>query len=80
VQRLEIQAVGRVVIGADRFRIAVDHHRFEARILQREAGVAAAIIELDTLPDPVRAAAQDRDLAPAVGALSSSGSPKLGAS
>ena len=31
---------------------------------QREGRVAAAIIELDPLPDPVRAAAEDHHLAP----------------
>ena len=30
-QRLEIQPVGRVVVGRHRLGIAVDHHRFEAR-------------------------------------------------
>ena len=61
-QRLEIQPVRRVVVGADRFRVAVDHDRLIARIGQREAGVAAAIVELDPLADPVGTAAQDDDL------------------
>jgi hypothetical protein len=42
--------------------------------------VAAAIVELDALPDPVRPAAEDDDLLAVDGWLSSSGSPKLGAS
>jgi hypothetical protein len=62
-QRLEIEAVGRVVIGAHRFRIAVDHDRLVARPPAAHSRVAATIIELDPLPDPVRPAAQDHDLA-----------------
>ena len=61
-QRLEIEPVGGVIVGRNRFRIAVDHDRLIARLRQREAGVDAAIIELDPLPDPVRSAAQDDDL------------------
>ena len=61
-QRLEIQSVGGVVVGRHRFRIAVDHDGLEAGVVQREAGVAAAIVELDALADPVRSAAEDDDL------------------
>ena len=66
-QRLEIEPVGNVVVGRDRLGIAVDHDGLEAVILQREAGMDAAVVELDSLPDPVRAAAEDYDLAPIVG-------------
>ena len=79
-QRLEIEPVGRVVIGRHRLRVAVDHDRLEAGLGQREAGVAAAIIELDPLPDPVGPAAEDDDLAAVARLASFSGSPKLGAS
>ena len=61
-QRLEIEAVGGVVIGRHRLRIAIDHDRLIAGLLQRISGVDAAIVELDPLPDPVRPAAQDHDL------------------
>ena len=61
-QRLEVQAVGRVVIGRHGFRIAVDHDRFVAVLAQRERGVHAAVVELDALPDAVRAAAEHDDL------------------
>ena len=61
-QRLEVQAVGGVVVGADRLRVAVDHDGLEAGIAQRVAGVHAAIVELDPLPDAVRPAAEDDDL------------------
>ncbi len=63
-QRLEIETVAGVRVGRDRLRIAVDHDRLESRFLQREGGVAAAIVELDPLPDPVGPAAEDHDLAP----------------
>ena len=61
-QRLEIEPVGGVVVGRDRLRVAVDHDGLVARLLQREGGVAAAIVELDALADAVRAAAEDHDL------------------
>ncbi len=62
-QRLEIEPVGGVVVGRDGLRVAVDHDRLEAGLAQREAGVAAAIVELDALADAVGAAAEDDDLA-----------------
>ena len=61
-QRLEIEPVGGVVVGRDGLGIAVDHDRLVARVGQREAGVAAAIVELDALADAVRAAAEDDHL------------------
>ena len=61
-QRLEIEPVGGVVVGRDGLRIAVDHDRFVAGVGEREAGVAAAIVELDALADAVRAAAEDDHL------------------
>ena len=60
---LEIEAVGGVVIGGDRLRVAVDHDGLVAGIAEREAGVAAAIVELDALADAVGTAAEDDDLA-----------------
>ncbi len=61
-ERLEVQAVAGVVIGRNRLRIAVHHDRLDAELLQRERGVAAAVVELDSLADAIRAAAQDHDL------------------
>ena len=61
-ERLEIEAVGGVVVGRHGFRVAVDHDRFIARVMQREAGMAAAIVELDALADAVGPAAEDDDL------------------
>ena len=63
-QRLEVQAIDGVVVGRDRLRVAVDHDRLEPLLAQREGGVAAAVVELDALPDAVRAAAEDHDLLP----------------
>ena len=61
-QRLEVQAVGRVVVGRHGFRIAVDHDRLVAVLAKRERGMDAAVVELDALPDAVRAAAEHDDL------------------
>ena len=60
-ERLEIEPVGGVVIGRDRFGIAIHHHGFEAVFLEREGGVAAAIIEFNSLPDAVGTAAENHD-------------------
>ena len=61
-ERLEIEPVGGVVVGRHRLRIAVDHDGLVADSLQREGGMAAAIVELDALADAVRPAAEDDDL------------------
>src|SRR5262249_55934634 len=61
-ERLEIEAIAGVVIGGDGFGIAVHHDRFDAKLLEREGGVAAAVIELDALADAVGAAAENHDL------------------
>ena len=58
-QRLEVQAVGGVVVRGDGLRVAVDHHGLVARVAQREGGVDAGVVELDALADAVRAGAQD---------------------
>ncbi len=61
-ERLEIEPVGGVVVGRHGLGVAVDHDRFIARVMQREAGMAAAIVELDALADAVGPAAEDDDL------------------
>ena len=63
-QRLEVQPIDGVVVGRHGLGVAVDHHGLEPFVAQRERGVAAAVVELDPLPDPVRAAAEDHDLLP----------------
>ena len=58
-ERLEVEAVRGVVVGRDRLRVAIDHHRLVAQPPERLDGVDAAVVELDPLPDPVRARAED---------------------
>ena len=75
-QRLEVEAVARVVVGRDGLGVAVDHHRVAARLADRHRRVDAAVVELDALPDPVRPAAED-DHARPVAALDLVGPPAL---
>ena len=63
-ERLEVQPVGRVVVGRHGLGVAVDHDRLEPGLAQREAGVHAAVVELDALADPVRARPEDDHLVP----------------
>ena len=67
-QGLEIEAIGGVVVGRHRLRVAVDHDRLDPGLAQRIGGVNAAVVELDPLADAVRPAAEDDHLA-AVGRL-----------
>ena len=60
-QWFEVEPIAGVVVGADGLRIAVDHHRLVAGVAERERGVHAAVVELDALPDAIRAAAEDDD-------------------
>ena len=53
-----------VVVGADGLGVRVDHDHLVAVGPQGEGGLAAAVVELDPLADPVRAAAQDHDPRP----------------
>jgi hypothetical protein len=62
-ERLEVEPVGGVVVGRDGLRVAVDHDRLEPGIGERERRVHAGVVELDPLADPVRARAEDHDLA-----------------
>ena len=75
-ERLEIEPVGGVVVGRDRLRIAVDHDGLVAGLAQREAGMAAAIVELDALADAVGAAAEDHHLVLVRGPASPPGCPR----
>ena len=70
-QRLEIVPVRRVRIGRNGLRIAIAHDGLEPGALllsaiapQRESGVAATIVKLDPLPDPIWSAAKNHHLAP----------------
>ena len=62
---LEVEAVRGVVVGGDRFRIRVDEDGLVAERSERARGVHAAVVELDPLPDSVRARAEHHDRASA---------------
>ena len=66
-QRLEIEPVGGVVIRRNGLGIAVDHDRFDPGVAQAVGRVHAAVIELDSLADSVRPAAENDHLAPVAG-------------
>ena len=61
-ERLKVEAVAGVVVGGDGLRVAVDHDGLVAVVLERESGVAAAVVELDALADAVGAGAENDDL------------------
>ena len=63
-QRLEVEAVGGVVVGRDRLGVAVDHHRVAAGLAHGHRRVHAAVVELDALADAVRARAEDHHARP----------------
>ena len=60
-ERLEVEAVAGVVVGGDRLRIAVDHDGLVAVFAQGVRGVAAAVIEFNSLPDTVWTRAENDD-------------------
>ena len=58
---LKVELVGGVVVGGDGLGVGIDHDGLVAELAQGEAGVDAAVIELDALTDAVRAATEDHD-------------------
>ena len=62
-QRLEVERVGYVVVGADRLGVDVHHYRADAAAAQRLYGLDAAVVEFDALRDTYRAGAEDYDAA-----------------
>ena len=60
-QRFKIKFVAGVVVRGNRLRIAADHDRFISGFAECEGCVDTAIVELDSLSDPVRASAEDHD-------------------
>ena len=66
-QRLEVKPVGSVIVGRDCLRVTIDHDSFETGVAQCECGMTTTIVELDPLPNPIWAAAQDHDAFLAVG-------------
>jgi len=63
-QRLEIELVRRVIVGRDGLRITIHHDCFHALFLERIDSMDAAIVELDSLADPVRPPPENDDLLP----------------
>ena len=61
-ERLKIKFVARVVIGGNRLRIRIDHDCFKSELPQREGSVDTAVIELNSLTNSIRPAAQDHYL------------------
>ncbi|CAI8317822.1 MAG: Uncharacterised protein [Rhodospirillaceae bacterium] len=61
-QRLEVQPISRIVVGRYGLRVTVDHDGLVAGFLERVAGMDAAVVEFDALPDPVRTPTEDHDL------------------
>ncbi len=68
-QRLKVQPIADVIVCGDRFRVTVGHDRLVAQLLKGERALGAAVIELDSLTNAVRATPQDDDLPP-LGGLS----------
>src|SRR2546426_2019639 len=58
---LEVQLVRDVEVGRDGLGVAVDHDRLDPQLAEREPRPDAAVVELHTLADAVRSAAQDDD-------------------
>ena len=58
-ERLEIQAVARVVIGGHGFGVAVHHDGFVAGLVQRVARMHAAVVELNALANAIGTCAQN---------------------
>ena len=61
-QRLKIELVRCVIIRRDGLRIAVDDDRLKSETVQRLSCMYAAVIEFNTLADPVGTTAEDHDL------------------
>src|SRR5439155_6316267 len=62
VERIEVEARGRVEVRRYRLGIAVHHDRRDAQLAQARRGLHAAAVELDALADADRTAADDHRL------------------
>src|SRR5690606_20908778 len=60
--RLEVQAIGGVVIGGHGFRVTVDHDGLVTVFTHRQRGVHTAVIKFDALANAVRATTKHHDL------------------
>ena len=63
-QRLKVEPIGNIKIGADRFRVVVDDDGFYAHLPQGPDGMNGAIVKFHALPDPNGAGAEHDHLAP----------------
>src|SRR5205823_14164537 len=57
-ERLEVETIRSVIVGRDRLRVAIHHDGLETIFPQGERRVHATVVELDSLADAVRAAAE----------------------
>ena len=69
-ERFEKEMIAIVVIGRDSLRIGVYHDRLIAGVAKAERGLAAAVVKLDPLADPIRPTAEDHDAGLAARGLS----------
>ena len=60
-QRLEVDLVGKRVIGHDRGGIGIDQHHVDARRAKHAARLRAGVVEFGRLPDDDRSGADDHD-------------------
>ena len=75
-ERLEVEPVGRVVVGRDGLRVAVDHHGLVPELAEALRRVDAAVVELD--PRPIRFGPEPRITTDLPGSgVASSASPQV---
>src|SRR6516165_842355 len=60
-QWLKVKFIARVVVGRNGFGVRVNHDGFKPFFSQRERGMNAAVIKLDTLTNSIRATPEDHD-------------------
>jgi hypothetical protein len=63
-ERLEVEPVGGVVVGGDGLRLQLTMTVSKPFARSAITAVHARVVELDALPDPVRAGAEDHHLRP----------------
>ena len=59
---LEVELVRGIVVGRDGLGVGINHDRFVAEFAEGEAGVDAAVVELDALADAVWSTPENDDL------------------
>jgi len=60
----KVEAIARVVVRRNRFRVRVHHDCLEVIRPQRKGGMATAVVKLNPLPNPVGTTAEDHHLVP----------------